>query len=108
MKGVMDMVQNGVSDSANKRGPPVRLDAYVGRSQEVDPRVAGKTLGRALAMLSIRLNENRVRQTAREQRFHERKGIKRKRLRSERWRKRFKEGFKGMVAKVRRMRAQGW
>ena len=86
---------------------PVRLDAYIGRSEPVDPNRSSKTLGRALALLSIRLNENKVKQTERYQRFHERKGIKKKRLRSERWRRRFKEGFKGMVAKVKRMRAQG-
>ena len=42
------------------------------------------------------------------QRFHERGGLKRKRLRRERWRRRFMEGFKGTVGRVKGLRNQGW
>ena len=42
------------------------------------------------------------------QRFHEREGLKRKRLRNERWRRRFKEGFQRAVGRVVGMKRQGW
>jgi len=42
------------------------------------------------------------------QRYHERGGLKRKRLRRERWRKRFSEGFKATIARVRELTRQGW
>ena len=51
--------------------------------------------------------ENKVKSDAHRQKFHERKGLKKKRLRSERFRKRFKEGFKKMVGVVLDMRRQG-
>lgn len=56
----------------------------------------------------MRLSQNSVRKDAQRQRFHERPGLRRKRLKSERWRKRFKEAFKGTVAKVVALKRQGW
>ncbi|MCJ1391755.1 hypothetical protein MMC18_004620 [Xylographa bjoerkii] len=87
--------------------PPIRLDAFIGRSEEVDPD-RGLDLGRALKKLEVKCNYNNVRGDVQKQRFHERPGLKRKRLKSERWRKRFKEGFKAVVAKVQDMRNRGW
>lgn len=87
--------------------PAMRLDAYMGRAEEVNNK-AGRPLIRALALLDINCRANKVRQTMNYQRFHERKGLKRKRLKSQRWRRRFMEGFKEMVQKVGRMRKQGW
>ena len=85
--------------------PTLRLDAYLGRAEPVN---FNKPLGRAMALVNAKLTENKVRQMVRRQRFHERKGLKRKRLKSERWRARFKEGFVAALGKVRRMRRQGW
>ncbi|MCJ1403053.1 hypothetical protein MMC11_006276 [Xylographa trunciseda] len=87
--------------------PPVRLDAFIGRSEEVDPG-KGMDLGRAFKKLELKCNYNNVRGDMQKQRFHERPGLKRKRLKSERWRKRFKEGFRAVVAKVKDMRNKGW
>ena len=87
--------------------PPVRLDAFIGRSQNVDPQ-KGMDLSRALRSMEIKLAVNRVRADFNYQRFHERPGLKRKRLKSQRWRKRFKEGFKAVVGKVQDMRRRGW
>lgn len=87
--------------------PPVRLDAFVGRSEEVDPS-KGLDLGRALRKMEVKLALNNVRYDFQRQRFHERAGLKRKRLKRTRWRRRFKEGFKAVVAKVQDMRRKGW
>lgn len=50
----------------------------------------------------------RVKSDFSSQKFHERPGLKRKRLHSQRWRRRFKEAFKGTVKMVVKMRKQGW
>lgn len=42
------------------------------------------------------------------QRFHERPGLRRKRLKSERWRARFKQGFQATTERVRELKKQGW
>lgn len=86
--------------------PPVRMDAYMGRAQTVDPDRL--PLGRALGYMKQKLMVEQVKATLRAQRFHERPGLRRKRLKSERWRKRFMEGFRHMVVKVKKMKAQGW
>lgn len=87
--------------------PPVRLDAFVGRSEDVDP-LKGVDLGKAIRKLEIKCAYNNVRQDFNKQRFHERPGLKRKRLKSQRWRKRFREGFNAVVSKVQKMRMKGW
>jgi len=87
--------------------PPVRLDAFVGRSEETDVR-KGIDLGRALRNLEFKCRYNNVRSDFMKQRFHMRPGLKRKALKSERWRKRFKEGFRAVVQKVQDMRRRGW
>lgn len=68
----------------------------------------GMDLGRALKILEINCAVNSVRKDANRQRYYERPGMKRKRLKSERWRRRFKIGFKAVVAKVKAMRRKGW
>ncbi|MCJ1359668.1 MAG: hypothetical protein MMC33_009670 [Icmadophila ericetorum] len=94
--------ERSISRSA---APAVRLDAYIGRGENVTKAM---DLGRALRRLDITLALNNVRGEVFQQRFHERPGLKRKRLKSSRWRKRFKEGFQAVVAKVQDMRKQGW
>jgi small subunit ribosomal protein MRP21 len=89
-----------------KPPPPVRMDAYMGRAEPVG--IGGASLSAALAKLNRKLIYNNVRGDMFRQRFHERNGLKRKRLKSERWRKRFKEGFRAMILKVHRMKKQGW
>ena len=78
----------------------------MGRAQVVDSQRL--PLAPAFGMLKQKLVYEKVRPTARAQRFHERLGMRRKRLKSERWRKRFLEGFRHMVVKVKKMKAQGW
>ena len=84
---------------------PLRLDAFVGRSEPV--RGPGG-LNAALRRMEIKCAINKVKSEHMRQKFHERPGLKRKRLRSERHRRRFKEAFNATVQKVQRMRSQGW
>lgn len=79
----------------------------LGRTVEVAPE-RGLDLGRAIRSLEIECSVNRVRDDRARQRFHERGGLKRKRLKSLRWRRNFKQGFKAVVAKVKAMRRKGW
>ena len=87
--------------------PQLRLGPSVGRSVTVEPE-KGVDLGRAFRSLDMNCARNTVKGDFMRQRFHERPGLKRKRLRSTRWRKRFKEGFRAMVSKVEEMRRSGW
>ena len=85
----------------------VRSRPSVGRTIEVIPE-RGVDFGRALRNLEISCAVNRVKQDLSRQRFHERPGLKRKRLKSERWRKMFKESFRATVMRVKEMRRKGW
>ncbi|KAI4163289.1 MAG: hypothetical protein LQ342_003024 [Letrouitia transgressa] len=79
----------------------------VGRTVEVLPN-RGMDLGRAIRTLEITCAVNNIRQDSIRQKFHERPGMKRKRLKRERWRRRFGEGFRAIVGKVKTMRRKGW
>ena len=70
--------------------------------------VTARGVAAALQQLEGECRRNNVRTDQRRQRFHERPGLKRKRLKSERWRKRFKIAFKATVRKVQEMRKKGW
>ncbi|KAK3662445.1 hypothetical protein LTR22_006724 [Elasticomyces elasticus] len=86
---------------------PFTLSPSVGRAVNVIPD-RGMDIGRAFKTLEIQCNKNSVKRDFMRQRFHERPGLKRKRLRQERWRRRFRENFRGVVQMVQGMRAQGW
>lgn len=83
----------------------IRLRPSTGRtfyvSGQTDFAGALRNLGRAVA-------QNQVKKDVRLQRFHERPGLKRKRLASERWRARFKIGFKAAVNRTFELKHQGW
>ncbi|KAI1386090.1 uncharacterized protein F4822DRAFT_305192 [Hypoxylon trugodes] len=85
--------------------PPLRLVPRTGRTVHVRNNV---DVARSFKLLSIQVNQNRVRQDFSLQKFHERPGLKRKRLKSARWRARFKKGFKACVTRVRELTKQGW
>lgn len=83
----------------------IKSHPSVGRTVEIN---SGQDLSRALRKLEMQCNANNVRRDQILQRFHERPGLKRKRLARERWRSRFKEGFYAVLCKVRAMRKKGW
>ncbi|MCJ1313112.1 hypothetical protein MMC25_006789 [Agyrium rufum] len=91
----------------SKLPPPVRLDAHIGRAVNVDMS-RGITVARAIQLMERGVRQNNIKIEERRQKFHERKGLKRKRLISERWRRRFKEGFESICFKVEGMRRKGW
>ncbi|KAI7541319.1 hypothetical protein KC331_g8650 [Hortaea werneckii] len=85
---------------------PFKLNASVGRTVYTNPNTMDPA--RAFRALEMQCARNSVRRDFQRQRFHERPGLKRKRLHSERWRRRFKEGFRGVVGLVQKMKKQGW
>jgi small subunit ribosomal protein MRP21 len=94
----------GLMPTGKERVPFV-LKPLTGRMVDVKRNV---DVGRAFKLLEQSCARNRVRADFTKQRFHERPGLKRKRLRRERWKKRFLEGFKATVGRVKQLRAQGW
>ncbi|KAH6659074.1 hypothetical protein BKA67DRAFT_543489 [Truncatella angustata] len=85
--------------------PDIRCVPRTGRSVQVGK---GADAARTLKLLNMQCAANRVRQDFQSQRFHERPGLKRKRLKSERWRRRFKKAFKATCKRVDELRRQGW
>lgn len=85
----------------------IRSSPTVGTTIELNPdrRV---DFARGLTKLNQQLRANDVRNQARAQKYQERAGQKRKRLRRERWRRFFGSGFKAAVNRVHTMKAQGW
>jgi ribosomal protein S21 len=86
---------------------PIRLTARTGRTFDVDPG-KNKDLGVRLRQLEMLCSRNKIKNDFNKQRFHERPGLKRKRLKSQRWRIRFKNEFKKTVSRVVDLRKKGW
>ncbi|WEW59809.1 hypothetical protein PRK78_005289 [Emydomyces testavorans] len=98
------------SDAASRRkhnDVKLHLSPSLGRTVVVD-HVNGFDVARALGMMESRCAANRVRLDEREQRFHVRRGQRKKDLRSKRWRKLFKFSFVATVARCEKLRRQGW
>jgi small subunit ribosomal protein MRP21 len=83
------------------------LNATYGRAVELDTS-RGRDLVRGIGMLGSLMSRNKIRHEMMKQRFHERGGLKRKRLHSERWRARFKKGFTQVTARVAELTRKGW
>ncbi|KAF3235025.1 hypothetical protein EYR41_007154 [Orbilia oligospora] len=81
---------------------PPRLGSTAGRSIAV----RGGDVAGAFMQLRRICAENSIIRDANAQRFYERPGVKKKRLRRERFRRRFKESFKRMVSTVLEMKRQ--
>lgn len=81
------------------------LKPSLGRTVEINSKI---DVGRGFRLLEQSCARNKVRSDFTKQRFHERPGMKRKRLGRERWRRRFMEGFKAAIVKVKKMSRQGW
>ena len=114
IESIFKISENTTSKSSTDPPPPTKveplpfkLNSSVGRTIPVR-QDQGMDIGRAFRMLEMRCAQNSVRKDMMRQRFHERPGLKRKRLKSERWRRRFKEDFQGTVRMVMKMKAQGW
>ncbi|KAL0946925.1 hypothetical protein HGRIS_013086 [Hohenbuehelia grisea] len=77
-------------------------DAFSGRTVRV-----GHDVGEAFRRLDAILGRNKVRLTWRQQERHEKKGVKRRRLSSERWRKQFANEVRKKVQLVNQIRHRG-
>lgn len=84
---------------------PLRLKPSLGRQKLVRK---GDDPARVFVMLEVACAKEKIRADANRQRFHERPGLKRKRLASLRWRKRFMDGFRATIHRVKQLKAQGW
>ena len=85
--------------------PTLRMGPSLGRTVEVD---GTGDLNRAFRNLDILCNRNAVKADLYRQRFHERPGLKRKRLKSVRWRRRFKADFQAVCRRVEELKRKGW
>ena len=104
VKDMMNDIASVITVPPSTRAP-LRLNPTTGRSVTVGQSI---DVGRGFRLLEQSCARNRVRADFNKQRFHERGGLKRKRLRRERWRKRFMEGFKATVGRVKQLKNQGW
>lgn len=77
----------------------------LGRAIDIKQRT---DLARSFFLLNRLVRTNRIKLDQRMQRFHERPGVRRKRLQRERWRARFKDNFRNAVEKIRTMKRMGW
>ncbi|CAA9961752.1 hypothetical protein PTMSG1_05129 [Pyrenophora teres f. maculata] len=84
-----------------------RLNPTYGRSVDLDS-TRGRDIVRGIGMLGSLVARNRLRNDFAKQRYHERGGLKRKRLASERWRARFKLGFRAVTHRVTELTKKGW
>lgn len=100
-------VSRAMEESRPRAKRTVLSRATVGRTIEVD-NSKGLDFGKALRNLDILCATNSVKRDFQRQKFHERPGLKRKRLKSQRWRKLFREGFRATVLRVQELRRKGW
>lgn len=84
-----------------------RLNPSYGRTVVLDNK-KGRDIMRGLMMLNSMLGRNKVRSNMHSQKFHERPGLKRKRLKSERWRRRFTVAFQATCTRVTELKKKGW
>ncbi|KAI4213609.1 MAG: hypothetical protein LQ351_003833 [Letrouitia transgressa] len=102
-----EFLDQSIHEEPTRAQATIKSRPSVGRTVEVLPN-RGMDLGRAIRTLEITCAVNNIRQDSIRQKFHERPGMKRKRLKRERWRRRFGEGFRAIVGKVKTMRRKGW
>jgi small subunit ribosomal protein MRP21 len=84
-----------------------RLNPEYGRTVVLD-KTRGRDIVRGIGMLASLMARNKVKVDFNKQRFHERGGLKRKRLNSVRWRARFKTGFQSVTGRVMELTRKGW
>lgn len=87
------------------QAPEMRLRPSTGRIVKIQNKV---DFARGLKVLDVMVRANKVSYDLNRQRFHERPGLKRKRLKSQRWKRRFSNAFIHTVNRVNELRRQGW
>lgn len=89
------------------RTTPMKLGTKLGRQVLVSAD-RGTDVAAAIRLVQMNCAANGIRRQAALQKFHVRRGQRRKDLKSQRWRKLFKFSFDETVKKIQRMRDQGW
>ena len=102
---VLRQFRQAEGEARSMERPSVSSRPRSGRTIHVSPKM---TPARAMTSVGQLVNLERIRQTSAAQRFHERRGLRVKRLRSERWARKFKQGFVGTVKRVQELARQGW
>lgn len=82
-------------------------NTYTGRSIPVRKDLSDTSVARAHALLEGRIRRNKVRRDYMANMRHEKKGVKRRRLESERWRRRFADHVRQKVQLVQEIRRRG-
>ncbi|KAF4583145.1 hypothetical protein GQ602_006289 [Ophiocordyceps camponoti-floridani] len=92
--------------------PRIHTRPVTGRTVFVIPSRIGnntaQTVSSAFRTISRLVRDMGLRAKSREQKKHMRPGLKRKMLRSKRWRARFKEAFKAATSRALELKKQGW
>ncbi len=99
-------IMDGVTAIPKAARKPILLNPSTGRSVTIGS--TGIDVAKGFRLMEMSCARNKVKNDFMRQRFHERGGLKRKRLRRERWRVRFLDGFKSTVARVKQLKNQGW
>lgn len=86
----------------------IRAVPKTGRTVHLGANNWVQTPERAFEVLHIQLVQNKIPGTAVAQRFYERPGLRKKRVRRSRWRARFKRGFNNTIIRVQELVRQGW
>ncbi|KAK0744852.1 hypothetical protein B0T21DRAFT_358560 [Apiosordaria backusii] len=100
----LSFLNDALKEQQGLKAQEIRLRPPTGRTVQVkssDP-------ARAFKLLNQLCKANRLAIDVRDQRFHERPALKRKRKLRERWRLRFKAGFKAVIDRTMELRKQGW
>ncbi|KAL4950457.1 hypothetical protein BDW69DRAFT_172146 [Aspergillus filifer] len=90
-----------------RRALPGKLNPALGRRVPVSME-RGENLEMSLFKLNRLLQDNNVKFQNLQQKYHVRRGQMKKNLRIKRWRKLFQYSMQHTVAKIQRMRKQGW
>ncbi|RAK91061.1 hypothetical protein BO79DRAFT_208003 [Aspergillus costaricaensis CBS 115574] len=98
---------DGLRTATSLRKIDLKLGPTLGRQVTVEPE-RGMDLPAALRSLSTTIGQNKMKQSLMKQKYHVRKGMVRKQLRMQRWRKLFKFSFQATVKRIQKIRGQGW
>ncbi|KAJ0268247.1 hypothetical protein COL940_013566 [Colletotrichum noveboracense] len=91
--------------AAGQQEIELRTRPQTGRTIHV---TGSRDFSAAMKALDVSTKRNRIKSLWHGQKFHERPGMRRKRLRRERSIKRYKEGFVATVRRVQELTNQGW
>jgi len=93
--------------SVEEQQRPKHLSPRTGRTFDVT-RPSQSELTTRMNQVTMVCMANKVAQMERRGKFHERPGIKRKRVRRERWRAKFAKRFGAICGRVKWLSSQGW